>query len=302
MIPQSSPPLALQAKPLTCTLGFSRANDILAVGQSVSPPPILADVVGSWFNTNPTTGEIARLTISEHEGRLLLNIEGACPPERIAWPETPAVPYVASLDSAEVTGFEAHCDWGFMETHLAANIKHGVLVMQSYNRFKDGSGRGAYFTREFFHQRVSHEHGLTRSMPDDDRAAFMMAADFSSGGDRTALVDLGELTGLWKNTKRATRVVRELTLTKNGDAYELNAVGAGAPRDWGKVVVIPHAGSVDTHDPAGFLAVYEFDFMQMFLAGNMNKGLLIIASYNTFRDGSGRSNYFSREFFYRADG
>ena len=231
-----------------------------------------------------------------------MNIEGAGPPERIAWPEIPAIPYVASLDSAEVTGFEAHCDLGFMETHLAANIKHGVLVMQSYNRFKDGSGRGAYFTREFFHQIVIHEHGLTRATPDDDRAAFMMAADVSSGGERTASVDLGELTGLWKNTKRATRVIRELTLTKNGDAYELNAFGAGAPRDWGKVVVIPHAGGVDAHDPAGFLAVYDFDFMQMFLAANMNKGLLIIASYNTFRDGSGRSNYFSREFFYRAEG
>jgi hypothetical protein len=50
-----------------------------------------------------------------------------------------------------------------------------------------------------------------------------------------------------------------------------------------------------------FFAVYDFDFMRMFLAANMNKGLLIIASYNTFRDGSGRSNYFSREFFYRAE-
>ena len=90
-------------------------------------------------------------------------------------------------------------------------------------------------------------------------------------------------------------------MTKSGESYELNAYGAGAPRDWGKVAVIPHASGVDSHDPAGFLAVYDFDFMQMLLAANMNKGLLIIASYNTFRDGSRRSNYFSREFFYRAE-
>jgi hypothetical protein len=303
MIPQSSPPLAVQARPVTSTRKFSRANDVVGAGLSVSPPPILTDVVGSWFNTSQTTGEIARLTISQRDQGLMLNIEGAGSPERIAWPETPAMPYVASLDSTDVSGFEAHCDLGFMETHLAANIKHGVLVLQSYNRFKDGSGRGAYFTREFFHQNVIHEQGLTTSaMPDDDRAAFMMAADVSSGGERTASVDLGELTGLWKNTNRATRVTRELTLTKNGDVYELNAFGAGAPRDWGKIVVTPHAGGVDAHDPAGFFGVYDFDFMQMFLAANMNKGLLIIASYNTFRDGSGRSNYFSREFFYRADG
>jgi hypothetical protein len=284
------------------TLKFSRANDILGAGLSVSPSPVLADLVGSWFNTNPASGEIANLTISEREGGLLLNIEATGPPERIAWPETPAIPYVASLDSAEVMGFEAHCDFGFMETHLAANIKHGVLVMQSYNRFKDGSGRGAYFTRDFFHQRVIHEHGLTRATPGDDREAFMMADEVSSGGERTSSVDLRELTGLWRNTKRDTRVIRELILRKSDDGYELNAFGAGAPRDWGKVVVIPHASGVDAQDPAGFLAVYNFDFMQMFLAANVNKGLLIIASYNTFRDGSRRSNYFSREFFYRADG
>ncbi len=287
---------------MTSTLKFSRANDILGAGLSGSPPPILAEVVGSWFNTDPTTGEIACLTISEGEEGLLLSIEAAGPHERITWPEIPAIPYVARLDSAEVTGFEAHCDWGFMETHLAANIKHGVLVMQTYNRFKDGSGRGAYFTREFFHQIVIHEHGLTCAPPDEGRAAFMMAADVSSGRDRTASLDLGELSGLWKNTQRATRVIRELTLTKNADAYELNAFGAGEPRDWGKIVAIPHAGAVDSHDPAGFFGVYDFGFMQMFLAGNMNKGLLIIASYNTFRDGSRRSDYFSREFFYRAEG
>jgi hypothetical protein len=283
-------------------LKFSRANDLLGAGLSVSPPPVLAEVVGSWFNTNLTTGEIARLTISKREGGLLLNIEAAGSPERIAWPETPAIPYVASLDSAEVTGFEAHCDLGFMETDLAANIKHGVLVMQSYNRFKDGSGRGAYFTREFFYQRVIHDHGVSCATPDVDRAAFMMAADVSSRDERTASVDLEELTGLWKNTKRASQVIRELTLTKNGDAYELNAFGVGAPRDWGKVVVIPHASGVDAHDPAAFFAVYDFDFMQILLAANMNKGLLIIASFNTLRDGGARPNYFSREFFYRAEG
>ena len=62
---------------MTLTLKFSRANDILGAGLSISPPPVLADVVGSWFNTNPTTGEIARLTVSERKGGLLLNIEGA---------------------------------------------------------------------------------------------------------------------------------------------------------------------------------------------------------------------------------
>ena len=280
---------------------FSCANDKPGAGLAMSPPPNLADVIGCWFNTNAMTGEIARLTISESDGRLLVNIEGAGTPDRIAWPEAPAIPYAAGLDSSEIAGFDAHFDLGFMETHLAANLKHGVLVLQSYNRFKDGSGRGSYFTREFFHQKVIHENSLTRTIPRDEHAAYMMAADRASGVDHAASIDSGDLVGFWKNTNRMTRVIRELSLAKSGDSYELNAFGAGAPRDWGKVAVAPHSGGVDAHDLAGFLAVYDFDFMRMFLAANLNKGLLIIASYNAFRDGSGRSNYFSREFFYRAE-
>ena len=77
---------------MTSSLKFSRANDILRAGLAVSPPPTLADLVGSWFNTNATTGEIARLTISEREGRLLLSIEGAGAPVASHGPKLPQSP------------------------------------------------------------------------------------------------------------------------------------------------------------------------------------------------------------------
>jgi hypothetical protein len=51
--------------------------------------------------------------------------------------------------------------------------------------------------------------------------------------------------------------------------------------------------------PAGFLARYDFGFSELSLAANEAKDLLIIASFSTFRDGSARSSYFTREFFYR---
>jgi len=35
---------------------------------------------------------------------------------------------------------------------IVSNYAKGVLVIQSYSRFCDGSGRPDYFTREFFHQ------------------------------------------------------------------------------------------------------------------------------------------------------
>ena len=57
--------------------------------------------------------------------------------------------------------------------------------------------------------------------------------------------------------------------------------------------------NVESRQPAGFLARYDFGFSELSLAANEAQGLLIIASFSTFRDGSGRSSYFSREFFYR---
>ena len=73
--------------------------------------------------------------------------------------------------------------------------------------------------------------------------------------------------------------------------------------DWGEVAVTPHASGVaDANDPAGFHAVCAPGFQQTLLAANMNKGLLIIASYNSFHDGSRRPDDFSREFFYQVDG
>jgi hypothetical protein len=38
-----------------------------------------------------------------------------------------------------------------METHLQAKTEKGVLVVASFNRFKDQSGRSSYFSREFFY-------------------------------------------------------------------------------------------------------------------------------------------------------
>ena len=48
--------------------------------------------------------------------------------------------------------FSAVYDFGFMETLLAAYMKGGILVLDTFNAFKDSSGRASYFTREFFHR------------------------------------------------------------------------------------------------------------------------------------------------------
>jgi hypothetical protein len=50
---------------------------------------------------------------------------------------------------------------------------------------------------------------------------------------------------------------------------------------------------------AAFKARYDFGFMETFLAAYLNKRILVLDSYNTFRDHSRRSNYFERDHFHQ---
>ncbi len=47
--------------------------------------------------------------------------------------------------------FTALFDFGFMESLLAVYLKGGILVLDSFNTFRDDSGRSNYFSPEFFH-------------------------------------------------------------------------------------------------------------------------------------------------------
>jgi hypothetical protein len=92
--------------------------------------------------------------------------------------------------------------------------------------------------------------------------------------------------------------IRRVVLSKAVWGYALLAEGVGCDENWGDVPVTPHATGSDSRRPAGFLAHYDFGFADLTLVANENKGLLIIASYMRFCGGSGRSNYFTLEFFY----
>jgi hypothetical protein len=45
--------------------------------------------------------------------------------------------------------------------------------------------------------------------------------------------------------------------------------------------------------------MYDFGFLVTILAAYAKQGILVLDTFNTFTDSSGRSNYFSREFFHR---
>jgi hypothetical protein len=112
-----------------------------------------------------------------------------------------------------------------------------------------------------------------------------------------AALDLSILVGDWRNTNPAAGIGR-IVVEPNGSGGVRVHV-ASSTRDWGKVDAPVFAFDFDGDKAGAFLAVYDFDFEEVRLQANVKLGVLVVASFNTFKDDSGRSSYFNREFFYR---
>jgi len=111
----------------------------------------LQPLVGDWINTKLDTNYLVRVVLTEQNGRLMFRGYGANEPEPIDWGEVEAVPYAAET-SLVARGFHAFYNQEGIERHLVANEKQEILVIQSYTRYLDGSGRTSHLGREFYHR------------------------------------------------------------------------------------------------------------------------------------------------------
>ena len=109
------------------------------------------------------------------------------------------------------------------------------------------------------------------------------------------------LSGRWLNTNRETKGIAECVVAQDGAAITVDITGVN--EKWPRARATPLA---NLEEEAGqrtiaLLADFDFGFMTAETHIRVNKGVLVIVLYVTFHDGSGRSNYLNREFFYRAD-
>jgi len=117
-------------------------------------------------------------------------------------------------------------------------------------------------------------------------------------------IDAHPLLGTWSNTSSASRQIAGVRIEVVDGRPMLHVWGASRPscRDWGTVPIGRlYRGSPGLPQAAAFEARFDFGPMTALLEVNLSKGLLIIACMKSFRDGSGRSSYFVREFFRRTD-
>ncbi len=133
-------------------LQFTREEDLPDPDAAQADVPDLSPLLGAWTNTNPRTRHIVKLVLREADGRFTVQAFGASGEAPCDWGEIAAEPFVTGVSEREGIGFHTQYDFGFMETKMVSNHSKGILVIQTYNSFKDGSGRANYFSREFFHR------------------------------------------------------------------------------------------------------------------------------------------------------
>ena len=106
--------------------------------------------VGSWLNSNPDTNGIARLEMSERDGRLYVAARAIGKDGLIDWEAAPAEVFAAEPASHVGAGFTCQFDFGFARTRLQGMLAKGLLVLAQLHSFTDDSGRADYFVREYY--------------------------------------------------------------------------------------------------------------------------------------------------------
>jgi hypothetical protein len=107
------------------------------------------------------------------------------------------------------------------------------------------------------------------------------------------------LLGTWSNCDRGTRGLLRLKLSGAGTTVNVQAFGACTPTpcDWGVTPAVIHAADVGATPGIAFSAKYKFPFKETVLTGVIDRGALVVETFERFTDGSGRSNYYTKAYF-----
>ena len=113
-----------------------------------------------------------------------------------------------------------------------------------------------------------------------------------------------KLTGRWLNTNPETQGISECVIKQDGGVFGIDIFGAGldGPIRWPTCRTEPLANLEEEAGQRTFAlsANFDFEFMTAETYIRVNKDVLVIVLFASFRDGSKRSDYVNREFFYRA--
>lgn len=117
-------------------------------------------------------------------------------------------------------------------------------------------------------------------------------------------IDLEPLLGLWRNANPDTWGISAVELTERAGVVWAHAwandPASGVTQDWGEA---PLDGLYTTGPTATFVCAYRVSFdlghARTQIQANMLHNVMVCGAFTRFTDGSGRTDYFSREFLHR---
>lgn len=130
---------------------FAQLSDRVRIDAATAAAPVdYSTLLGTWVNSNPETNGIARMVMTEANGKLSLRVYAVGPDGLIDWGTTKVSVFMSSPSSRVPAGFSCLYDFGFAETRLQAMILKGLTVLAQFHIFKDDSRRADYFVREYY--------------------------------------------------------------------------------------------------------------------------------------------------------
>jgi hypothetical protein len=111
------------------------------------------------------------------------------------------------------------------------------------------------------------------------------------------------MAGRWTKTNDKAQWIGRVHVDVDGDALAVRVFGGGSehsPADWGTARTDVVYGSWLTSNDAlagAFVCRFELPDVSVELQANLNLGLLVVATFVTFREAGAQANRFTREFF-----
>jgi hypothetical protein len=115
-------------------------------------------------------------------------------------------------------------------------------------------------------------------------------------------LQISQFCGDWLNADHSGACgMVGVTLTEQEGSLWVRGLGMAKPVGyaWPRVHTPSFAPDPASNQAWGFLVDYDFGFLRTIVAGYYKTSVLVATTYNTFQDGSGRTPYWTREFFHR---